>query len=342
MHPTRPRIPALIIASLVMLIVAQPVSGLVQIEYFHQQGCINCMKTDPIIDNIRVQYGNRVAIKSIEIDDRAGIRLLMSYGVTEIPIVAINRNKILTYNEITPERLDAEIRLAESGAYPIPEKRKTIFENDAFPVLFAFILGLMTGLSPCLLGSLVVLIAVAGNPMAAGRKARYFPLIFGMGILIAYLIASAGILFAGVAFRPDAGTRLVVNTVAGVLSIMIGVLQLGLLSLPDRIGRHIPALVSRFRTIPGIFLLGFIFAILFAPCAIAPFLVLIETILLGNTVAPVAMIGAFSAGILLPFAFLTLLRSSIPAERLLKYAGLVQKLGGILLVGFGIWLIILA
>ncbi len=332
-----------LIPFLLVLLVAQPVSGLVVIEYFHQQGCINCEKVDPLIDTLRTQYGNRVAVESIEIDTRAGVRLLMSYGVTEIPVVVINRNKVLTFNEITPVRLDEEIRLAESGAYPIPEKRRSIFDGDSFPsILFAFVLGLMTGFSPCLLGSLVVLIAAAGGPAAAGKGGRYYPLIFGAGIVTAYLLAAACILGAGVSFNPDDNSRLVIYGIAGLIAIIVGLIQLGLFSIPDRVSRHTSALVSRFQTLPGIFFLGLIFAVLFAPCAIAPFLILIETILISNTIVPVFMILAFSAGILTLFLTLTVIQNIIPEERLLRYAVIVQKTGGLLLLMLGVWLILSA
>lgn len=330
-----------LIPFLLVLLVAQPVSGLVVIEYFHQQGCINCEKVDPLIDTLRTQYGNRVAVESIEIDTRAGVGLLMSYGVTEIPVVVINRNKVLTYNEITPVRLDAEIRLAESGAYPIPEKKRSIFDGDNLPaIFFAFVLGLMTGFSPCLLGSLVVLIAAARGTAAAGKAGRYYPLIFGAGIVTAYLLATAGILGAGVAFSPDDNSRLVIWGIAGLIAIIVGLLQLGLFSLPDRVNRRASALVSRFQTLPGIFFLGLIFAVLFAPCAIAPFLILIETILISNSLVPVFMILAFSAGILTLFLTLTVIGNFIPEERLLRYAIIVQKTGGLLLLMLGVWLIL--
>jgi len=331
----------IILAFFITVLIVQPVSGIVILEYFHQQGCINCEKTDPLIDSVRTQYRDRVAVDNIEIDDRAGVRLLISYGVTEIPVVVINHNKILSFNEISPESLASEIRLAESGAYPIPENRKTIFDGDTVPsVLFFFILGLLTGLSPCLLGSLVVLIAAAGGAAATGKTRKYYPLIFGAGILAAYLIAAVGILGAGFAFRPDTGSRLMINGIAGLVAIFFGLLQLGLVSLPGRMKDHVSGLASRFHTLSGIFLLGIVFAVLFAPCAIAPFLILIETLLLNNTIAPVSMILVFSAGILTPFAALTALRTAIPGERLLRYAGFVQKLGGLLLLGFGIWLIL--
>jgi cytochrome c-type biogenesis protein len=115
--------------------------------------------------------------------------------------------------------------------------------------------------------------------------------------------------------------------------------QLGLFSLPEKMTRHTSVLIARFHTPPGIFLLGIIFAVLFAPCAIAPFLILIETILIDTTLAPVLMVFAFSLGIFAPFVIFAAFRNS-SQKRLLKYTEIVQKIGGILLIGFGIWLIL--
>jgi cytochrome c-type biogenesis protein len=326
---------------MVLAIVIAPVSGLVIVEYFHQQGCTNCVNTDPLIDAVRIQYGDRVSVDTIEIDDRAGIRLLMSYGVTEIPVVVINRNRVLSYAEITPERLDEEIRLAESGAYPVPANRKNIFEDGSVSTaVFAFILGLMTGFSPCLLGSLVLLIAAAGGSAVAGRTKKAYPLVFGAGIIAAYLLAATLILGAGVAFLPGSGSRLLIYGTGGIIAIITGLVQTGLFSVPGSMAWYSSGLVSRFHSLPGIFLLGFIFAILFAPCAIAPFLILIGTLLITKTASPLLMLLMFSFGTFVPFIIIAALRHAIPDEQLLKYAGIVQKAGGLLLVGFGIWLIL--
>ena len=343
MHGKNGRIRALIIAFFFVLLIIQPVSGVVIIEYFHQQGCINCERTDPLIDDIISRYQGRVHVESVEIDNRAGVRLLMSYGVTEIPVVVINRNKVLNYNQITSERIDTEIQLAESGAYPVPEKRKTFFDGDGtLSVFLSFILGLMTGLSPCLLGSLLVLIAAANGPLSNGKETRYYPLIFGAGIITAYLLVTALILGLGVAIIPDNGYQTVIRSIAGLLAIFVGLLQVGLFTLPDWMNLKVSPLVSRFKSSPGIFLLGIIFAVFFAPCALAPFLVLVEMIVLSNSIAPLTMVLAFAAGILAPFVALTALKTSFLDDRLLRYAGFVQKIGGVFIIGFGLWLIFFA
>jgi cytochrome c-type biogenesis protein len=343
MHGNSGRIPALIIAFFFVFLIIQPVSGVIVLEYFHQQGCINCEKTDPIINDITTRYKGQIIVESIEIDNRAGVRLLMSYGVTEIPVVVINRNKVLNYIEITPERLNTEIQLAESGAYPVPEKKKTFFDGDStLSVFFSFILGLMTGFSPCLLGSLVVLIAAANAPDSYGKGTKYHPLIFGAGIITAYLFVTALILGLGVAIVPDNGYQMVIRRVAGILAIFVGLLQIGLFSLPHWIDLKVSPLVSRFKSSSGIFLLGIIFAVLFAPCALAPFLVLIEMIVLSNSIAPLMMVLAFSAGILAPFVALTVLKTSFLDDRMMRYAGFVQKIGGAFVIGFGLWLIFFA
>jgi cytochrome c biogenesis protein CcdA len=198
----------------------------------------------------------------------------------------------------------------------------------------------MTGLSPCLLGSLVVLIAAAGGQAATGKAGKYYPLVFGSGIITAYLVVAAVILGAGYAIRPDDISRQVIYGIAGLGAVFIGLVQLGLFSLPDRLGTYASKLVFRFRTLPGIFLLGIIFAVLFAPCAMAPFLILMETILLGNSLAPVLALLSFSLGIITPFIALFAFRNSIAEQQVLRYAGVMQKLGGLLLILFGLWLLL--
>jgi cytochrome c biogenesis protein CcdA len=338
-RPDAGRIVAFLILLVFSGLLVAPVSGIVLLEYFHAPGCINCENADSVIDTIQARYPDRVTIERIRIDDRAGFRLLLSYGMSEIPAVVINRNRVLTWQEITPDRLDEEIHLAESGSYPLPAKRNSLFDGNNVPsLLFSYILGLMTGFSPCLLGSLILVLSVAGYKDSTGTGGKYLPLTFGAGILVAYLIATGLVLGAGSTFSPDAVSRQVIYGTAGVVAVTAGLIQIGLISLPGRLKNPTTAAVTRFRSLSGTFLLGIIFAVLFAPCAFAPFLILIGAVLFGSSIAPAGMLIMFSLGLFTPYAAIAALRHAIPESTMLRWSVWVQRLGGILLIGFGIWL----
>jgi len=327
---------------LVVFLLAPPVSGFVTIEYFHQADCLNCIRTDPIINDIRDRYGDHVSVKYITIDTREAIRLLMSYGRTEIPVVVINHVKVLDGPEITEDRLEEEIGLAEAGTYAGTSGlggTDSLSDSGYLAILFSYSLGIMTGLSPCLLGSLVVMIAAAANTAGSLTTRRLYAPIFGAGLVTMYLLVAAGVLLAGFRLTTGSGFSTTVYAFAGLITIGFGLLQVGLIRLPNIIESRTTNLFSRFKNLPGAFLLGIIFAVILAPCAGAPFLILIETLLFAGSVYALAMVVAFGAGIMTPFLVIGFVFSSVPNERLIRYSMLVQKASGILLIVFGTWLL---
>ena len=327
---------------LVAFLLVQPVCGFVTVEYFHQADCLNCMRTDPIIHNMTEQYGDRVSVKGIPLDTRESIRLLISYGRTEIPVVVINHVKVLDGPEITEDRLDNEIALAEAGAYAAngtPVGTGTLPDTGSLAILFSYLLGIMTGLTPCLLGSLVMMIAAAATPAGFPTSRRLYAPIFGAGLVTAYLLIAAGVLLAGFRLTTGSGFSTTVYAIAGLVSIGFGFLQMGLIRLPVTAESRTMHLFSRFKNLPGAFLLGIIFAIVLSPCAGAPFLILIETLLFAGSAYALVMVLAFGAGVMAPFLVIGIVSGSIPKERMIRYSTLVQKASGILLIVFGIWLL---
>jgi cytochrome c biogenesis protein CcdA len=267
----------------------------------------------------------------------------MSYGRTEIPVVVINHVKVLDAPEITKNRLEEEIRLAEAGAYAGTRKTggaDSLSESGYFSIFFSYALGIMTGLSPCLLGSLVVVIAAAANTAGSMRTRRFYAPIFGAGLMTMYLLVAAGILLAGFRLTTGSGFSTTVYAIAGVVTIGFGLFQLGLIRLPSIAESRIMHLSYRFKNLRGAFLLGIIFAVILAPCAGAPLLILIETLLFAGSVSAFAMLVAFGAGIMTPFLGIGIVFGSIPNERLIHYSTMVQKASGVLLIIFGIWLLL--
>ena len=331
-----------ILLFLVVFLLTQPVCGFVTIEYFHQADCLACMRTDPIIHDIRERYGDRVSVRDIPLDTRDAIRLLISYGRTEIPVVVINHVKVLDGPEITRERLEEEIGLAEAGAYAGNEtfqETGPIPDPGYFAVFFSYFLGIMTGLSPCLLGSLVIMVAAAANTAGSLTTRRLYAPLFGAGIVTMYLLVAAVVLLAGFRLTTGSGFSTTVYIVAGLVTICFGLIQLGLIRLPEAGEAWTMRLFSRFKNLPGAFLLGLIFAIILAPCAGAPFLILVETLLFAGSVYTFAMLVAFGAGIMTPFLIIGIFFGSIPDEQLIRYSKLIQKASGILLIIFGVWLL---
>lgn len=327
---------------LVVALLAQPACGFVTIEYFHQADCLNCIRTDPIIDEIKEHYGDRVSVRDISIDTRESIRLLMSYGRTEIPVVVINHVKVLDDQDITIERLEKEIGLAEAGAYAGMSKQggtESLSGHGYLEILFSYSLGIMTGLSPCLLGGLIVMIAAAVNTDGPLSNERLFAPIFGAGLMMTYLIVAAGVLLAGFRLTTGSGFSTTFYALAGLFTIGFGLLQVGVIRLPNIAESWMMHLFSRFKNLSGAFLLGIISAVILAPCAGAPFLILIETLLFAGSIYALMMVITFGAGIMTPFLVIGIVFGSIPNERLIKYSTVVQKTSGILLIVFGVWLL---
>ena len=335
-------LPALLLFLAVFSLI-QPVTGFVTVEYFHQEGCLNCVRTDPIIHDIMERYGDRVSVRDISIDNRESIRLLMSYGRTEIPVVVINHEKVLDTPEITKDRLEKEIGLAEAGTYDgngTPMGTVSLPDSQSLRILFSYFLGIMTGLSPCLLGSLVVMFAVAAGTASTPIASRFYAPVFGAGLVTSYFLVVTGVLLAGFRLTTGSGFSSTFYAIAGLAAIGFGLLQLGLIRLPEAGDAWTIHLLSRFRNLTGAFLLGMVFAFILAPCAGAPFLILIGTLLFAGSANALAMVLAFGAGIMTPFLVIGIISGSIPEERLIKYSPIIQKAGGILLIAFGAWLLI--
>jgi cytochrome c-type biogenesis protein len=325
----------------VLLLFVLPAEAFVTVEYFHQAGCVNCERTDPLILRIQQEYGDRITVDTLDIDNRASLRLILTYGVSEIPVVVIDRSLVLTNNEITEERLRTEIESFESGANASAgtHYRSARTYGNVPAVIFFWFLGLLNGLSPCLLGGFLIMIVAVGNRAGGGHSTRYYPVVFGAGLVTAYLVVAAVLILAGIGIRLDAALLTLVTGVAGIVSIIAGLVQLDIIRVPARIRPHTGAMVSKVHSLPGAYALGVAFAILFAPCASAPFLILVDTMLVGTTAEPVILLTAFGAGILAPYVFFTLVQNSMPSGSLVRHAGTLQKIGGVILICLGIWLL---
>ncbi|MBK5203350.1 MAG: sulfite exporter TauE/SafE family protein, partial [Prolixibacteraceae bacterium] len=147
------------------------------------------------------------------------------------------------------------------------EVLQRIMETTQFPILTAFILGLMTAISPCPLATNITAIGFISKDIVSQRKVFINGLVYTLGRAITY--TAIGLLFffgasqfefAG--FFQEWGERLL-----GPLLIIIGLFMLGILKL------KIPGIGSLSEKMEnkkisgfwGVLLLGIVFALAFCP-----------------------------------------------------------------------------
>ena len=144
---------------------------------------------------------------------------------------------------------------------------QNFLEASQFPILTAFILGLMTSISPCPLATNITAIGFISKDIADQRKVFLKGLIYTLGRAISYM--SIGLIFffgasqfefAG--FIQEWGEKLL-----GPILIIIGIFMLGLIKI------KIPGLGSITESMEeksnsgfwGVLLLGIVFALAFCP-----------------------------------------------------------------------------
>ena len=144
---------------------------------------------------------------------------------------------------------------------------QTLFENSQFPILSAFLLGLMTAISPCPLATNITAIGYIGKDLGNRRKVFFNGLIYTLGRGVSY--TTIGLLFYFGAsqfelsgFFQDWGERLL-----GPLLIVIGLFMLGILSLKIPGVSWLTERIENRNTssFGDILLLGMVFALAFCP-----------------------------------------------------------------------------
>jgi len=147
------------------------------------------------------------------------------------------------------------------------ELLQSMLETTQFPVLTAFILGLMTAISPCPLATNITAIGFISKDIGSQRKVFYNGLIYTLGRAISY--TTIGVLFFLGASRfnlsgvlQEWGEKLL-----GPLLIIIGLFMLGILKMKiPGVGSLTSKMETRSsRGFGGVLLLGIVFALAFCP-----------------------------------------------------------------------------
>lgn len=146
---------------------------------------------------------------------------------------------------------------------------QTWADNAQYPILAAFVLGLMTAISPCPLATNITAIGYISRELSSKRKIFYNGLLYTLGRLISYTGLGVIIYFGASSFKVAKLFSQYGEKFLGPLLIVIGVLMLNVIKI--RISKKGGGLSERVEQKAAggsswwAFLLGAIFALAFCP-----------------------------------------------------------------------------
>ena len=191
----------------------------------------------------------------------------------------------------------------------------------------AFLAGLVSFLSPCVLPLVPSYLGVIGGARAPLPRALGF--ILGFGLVFVALGATASSL--GSLLAPH---KVLLGQVSAVLIVFFGLVMLGVIRLP-LLMRDTRALADAGGY--GPVALGAAFAFGWSPClgpALGSILGLAAST--ASLSSGVALLGAYTLGLAVPFLLAALLWHRLNLRRLNRFSGVFERVGGAILVAVGI------
>ena len=315
----------LLILLLIPPISAQPVS----IEYFHQFGCLDCEKTDPIIREIETYYDN-MTIQRVDTSTPTGWERWHAYGFLEVPAVVINSETKIPKDQITKENLRPAIAVYFAGSKP---DNKFLSTNWSIPL--AYSLGLFSGFSPCLMAILGFVLSYTAGTSRNVRNGMIRAMVFGLGLLTAYIIIGVCILV----FRKSLTSIGDLSIITGIIVIVIGLNLMGIFKVPFTLDNFFHQSAKKHAgTMAGLFILGLLFSLIKVPCAAPVLFVMLNKILITGTINDLLLLLAFGGGVLTPFLGIGLVGGCTLSEQVRSYRVHIKTISGMVLIVLGVWL----
>ncbi|MBN1455837.1 MAG: sulfite exporter TauE/SafE family protein [Methanomicrobia archaeon] len=224
-----------------------------------------------------------------------------------------------------------------------------VIANSDFVLLVAFLLGVMTSISPCPLATNIAAIAYISRDVKNPRHTPFTGLTYTLGRIVAYSVMGVGILVLGMnVIDVSLALQGIHGTILGMVMIVTGLVMIGLIrlnltfgsgGLTERLGQK----AARFGLV-GAFLLGVLFALAFCPYS---------AVLFFGALIPLGL--ASDSGLILPaiyglgtgipvlifslFFFLGVQEMNKHVKNVYKLERLLREVIGLLFVALGLYLV---
>ncbi|WP_048152660.1 cytochrome c biogenesis protein CcdA [Methanolacinia paynteri] len=315
------------------IIIASANTSTIPIQYFHQQNCPDCEKTDPLIAEFANSYNDTI-IEWIDTSTLDGYNRWKKFGFFEVPAIVINNEIKIPKNEITKENLREKINSLQIEQSNENTNTSTIQPNLSIPV--AYSLGLFAGFSPCLMAILGFIFTITASKSKGVQSGICMAIMFGFGLITAYIIIGTAIIFSLGSFDD---TRWL-SIIAGLISLIFGLNLIGIIKTPSSIDTYFHNKSKQYiGSWTGLFGLGLLFSVVKVPCSAPMLLVLIEQMFNSSSISALTQLLTFCGGILTPFLAIGIIGGATLTQKVRNYRIQIQIISGIFLLIFGIWII---
>ncbi|PTA66761.1 cytochrome c biogenesis CcdA family protein [Deinococcus arcticus] len=195
----------------------------------------------------------------------------------------------------------------------------------------AFLAGLLSCLSPCVLPLLPSYVGILGG----SRSPLWRALGFITGFTLVFLALGASASYLGAWLAPH---KILLGRLGGVMMVIFGLFMLGLIR-PQFLMRDYRRGLGPGRA-SGPLALGVAFGFGWSPC-IGPVLGSVLALAASSTSLPtgVALLGAYSLGLAVPFMLIALLWQRVNLRALNRHSVAMERLGGVVLVMMGVLMV---
>ena len=147
------------------------------------------------------------------------------------------------------------------------EVLQNFFEATQLPILSAFILGLMTAISPCPLATNITAIAYIGKDIENRQKVFYKGILYTLGRAISYTTIGLVFYFGASEFKISGVLQTWGERLIGPVLIIIGLFMLNVIKIKLPLSGSLTSKMEKRgkKGIAGIILLGIVFALAFCP-----------------------------------------------------------------------------
>jgi cytochrome c-type biogenesis protein len=223
-------------------------------------------------------------------------------------------------------------------------------ESGGWPVIAAFLIGLLAAISPCPLTTNITALAYISRNITDRKYVAIAGALYTLGRMVSYSIIGVVIILAGKHIIPGLA-RTLQNSgeiFLGPLLIVVGILMLGIIKIPAlRGGGRLAKIGERVakRRWLGPFLLGVVFALAFCPYTALIFFAVLMPLSIEST-AGITFPAVFAIGTGLPvLVFAILLSFSVSKvsawlDKVTAVEKWVRRIAAVVFIGVGIYYIV--